>query len=243
MAEKREGHGWWPYLGPYLGFGLISALGDRLPDSAALTMLFLKPLVVAALLIFFWRRGAYSELRGFRWRSPWLLADVAVGVALAAVWMGPYLLFPSIRPEDVSGGFDPTRLGASLAPALVALRMVGYAGVTPLFEELFMRSFVLRFAEVWDGKGDFRNVPIAHYTRNSFIAVIIIFTLTHLPWEYWVMVPWAILSTLWFYWRRHLVAVIVLHAATNGTILLAAALASGVFQDGEGNPLPLWFFV
>ena len=69
------------------------------------------------------------------------------------------------------------------------------------------------------------------------------FTLTHLPWEYWVMVPWATLSTLWFYWRRHLVAVIVLHAATNGTILLAAALASGVFQDGEGNPLPLWFFV
>ena len=166
-----------------------------------------------------------------------------MGVLLAGVWMGPYLFVPAIRPEDVSGGFDPNMLGVSLAPAVLALRMVGYAGVTPVFEELFMRSFVLRFAQVWDGKGDFRDVPIARYTRNSFIVVIIVFTLAHLPWEYWVMVPWAVLSTLWFYWRRHLVAVIVLHAATNGAILLLVILTDGVFIDGAGNVLPLWFFV
>ena len=243
MSEKREGHGWWPYLGPYLGFGLIAAVGDRLPDAAAPIMLIVKPGVTAALIGYFWWRGAYPELRGFRWGSPWVLADLAVGVALALLWMGPYLVFPAIRPADVSGGFDPNMLGASLAPAVVALRMVGYAGVTPIFEELFMRSFVMRFAEVWDGKGDFRNIPIAHYTRNSFLAVVVIFTLAHLPWEYWVMVPWAILSTLWFYWRGHLIAVIVLHAATNGAILLIVARTEGMFLDASGNPLPLWFFV
>ncbi len=243
MKEKKKGHGWWPYLGPYLGFGLAAAFGERLPESAQPAMLIVKPGVTAGLLCYFWRAGAYPELRGFRWRSPWLLADVAVGVALAAVWMVPYLLIPSILPEDVSGGFDPNMLGASLAPAVLALRMVGYAGVTPVFEELFMRSFVIRFAEVWNGKGDFRDVPIAHYTQASFIAVIVIFTLAHAPWEYWVMVPWAVLSTLWLYWRGHLMAVVVLHAATNGAILLIVALTEGMFQDAEGNPLPLWFFV
>lgn len=243
MNEKREGHGWWPYLGPYLGFGLVSAVADRLPEAAAPAMLVVKPGVTAALLIYFWWRGAYPELRGFRWGSPWVLADAGVGVALAVLWIAPYLVFPSIRPDDVSGGLDPEMLGSSLVPAVLVLRMVGYAGVTPIFEELFMRSFVIRFAEVWNGRGDFRDIPIAHYARNSFIAVVVIFTLAHMPWEYWVMVPWAILSTLWFYWRRHLMAVIVLHAATNGAILLIAALTDGMFRDDAGNPLPLWFFV
>jgi hypothetical protein len=57
------------------------------------------------------------------------------------------------------------------------------------------------------------------------------------------MVPWAILSTLWFYWRRQLMAVVVLHAATNGAILLIVALSDGVLLDASGNPLPVWFFV
>ena len=243
MSNERTGHGWWPYLGPYLGFGLIGALAERLPDSAGPVMLLLKPGVTAGLIYYFWRRGDYPELRGFQWRSPWVLADLAVGIALAAAWMAPFLLVPSLRPDDVTGGLDPNMLGASLAPLVLALRLVGYAGVTPLFEELFMRSFVIRFAEVWDGKADFRDVPIAHYTLGSFIATIVIFTLAHMPWEYCVMVPWALLSTLWFYWRGHLMAVIVLHAGTNGAILLAIAWMDGVYVDASGAVLPLWFFI
>ena len=73
------------------------------------------------------------------------LADLGVGVLLAGVWMAPYVIFPSIRPEDVNGGFDPEMLGVALAPAVMALRFVAYAGVTPVFEELFMRSFVIFF--------------------------------------------------------------------------------------------------
>ena len=75
------------------------------------------------------------------------------------------------------------------------------------------------------------------------VAVLVIFTLAHMPWEYWVMAPWAILSTLWFYYRRHLVAVVVLHAATNASILVFVALTSGHFPDGSGGSLSLWFFV
>ena len=52
-------------------------------------------------------------------------------------------------------------------------------------------------------------------------------------WEWWVAVPWVIGSSLWFYYRGHLGAVILFHAAANATILLAA-----IWTDG-----PLWFFV
>ena len=57
------------------------------------------------------------------------------------------------------------------------------------------------------------------------------------------MVPWAVLSTLWLYWRRHLMAVVVLHAATNGSILLFVIAMGGEISLGAGAPLPLWFFV
>ena len=70
-----------------------------------------------------------------------------------------------------------------------------------------------------------------------------IFTLAHMPWEYWVMLPWAVLSTLWFYWRGHLMAVILLHAGTNGAILLWIAWMGGVYVGANGAVLPLWFFV
>lgn len=240
---KSAGHGWWPYIGPYLAFMLTGEIGLRLPAAAAPVMLFLKPSITAAFLFYFWRRGSYPELRGYRWGSSMFGADLLVGVALAALWVGPYIAIPWLRPENVQEGFDPELLGASLVPLALCVRMAGYALVTPLFEELFMRSFVIRMAEVWGKRGDFRDVPIGHYTRGSFIAVIIIFTAAHLPWEYWVMVPWAVLSTLWLYWRRHLMAVVVLHAATNGSILLFVIATGGEISGGAGAPLPLWFLV
>ena len=75
MSDARAGHGWWPYLGPYLGFGLIGALAERLPESAGPAMLVLKPAVTAGLIYYFWRHGGYPELRGYAWRSPWVLVQ------------------------------------------------------------------------------------------------------------------------------------------------------------------------
>ena len=265
MAQQRVGHGWWPYIGSYLVFMLAGLAGERLPETAAPAWLIVKPALVAGCIFYFWQQGEYGELRGYRWRSPMLAADVAVGVALAALWILPYLWIPAIRPGHfdevlfrwgipwlgapevdlgpVSGGFDAEMFGASLMPLAVGLRMLGYGLVTPVFEELFMRSFVIRVAEVWGSQKDFRDVPIGFFSWKSFIAVVVIFTLAHVPWEYWVMVPWAVLSTLWLYARRHLMAVVILHAATNASILIFVALASGRFPDGSGGRLSLWFFV
>ena len=50
-------------------------------------------------------------------------------------------------------------------------------------------------------------------------------------------------TSAYFYWRRHLVAVIVVHAVANASILLAARFASDLLPDGAGGTLSLWFFV
>jgi CAAX prenyl protease-like protein len=255
-TTARAGHGWWPYLGPYLAFLAMVEIGARTPDSIDLLMLFLKPAVPLACIGIFWRQGAYPELRGRGLTASGAMQDVVVGILLAGLWMLPYLLFDGLRSGDPESGswlpaflqvdpesaFDPDFLGAGLAPLVLGLRMFGYALVTPIFEEIFIRSFVMRYSEVWPS-GDFRNVPLAHYTVRSFISTVVVFTIGHVPWEWWVAVPWVALTNLWFYRRGNLWALVLVHAVTNATILLVAIYGGGLFFDAAGREISLWFFV
>lgn len=245
---SREGHGWWPYIAPYGSFLLLGEIGSRLPEALDPVMLFLKPAVPAALLVAYWRRGMYPELRNLELRVGTLAVDALLGIVLAFLWMAPFVLFPEIlvfdwmRP-DPSEGFDPELLGASLVPVALAVRMLGYAVVTPYFEELFMRSFVMRYAEVYDGRKDFRDVPIGTFGWTSFLTTLVFFTFTHVPWEFGVMFLWSLLTNLWLYHRKNLLSLVVVHGFTNGSILVLVTVYTGYFLDAEGRPLPLWFFV
>jgi CAAX prenyl protease-like protein len=249
-AGAREGHGWWPYLLPYFSFMLMGEIIARLPESSTPAMLFIKPGVPALFMLYFWKRGAYPELRGYGAYARGTLLDVLLGLGLAVLWMAPFLfeplrqmlIFDFMRP-DTSEGFDPLVLGPSLLPLTLTVRMVGYGLVTPFFEELFVRSFVMRYAAVYSSGGDFRDVPIAFFTWGSFITTLVVLTLTHVPWEMSVMLIWSILTNLWFYYRKHLLAVIIVHAVTNASILAFAILGTGKFLDFEGQPMTLWFFV
>jgi hypothetical protein len=248
VKDDRFGYGFWPYLTPYVLFLFLSELSARLPESSWLAVLALKAALPAALIAFFFWHGMYPELRGFGayWRG--VPADLALGAASGLAWMVPYLVAPAgvanslggmelpvLGPvwPDPSDAFDPARAGAQWVGVALSLRFVGYACVTPVFEELFIRSFVMRFAEVFNTRRDFRDIPIAQYSVRSFWAVTVFFTLGHVTWEWWVAIPWVVASSLWFYYRGHLGAVILFHAAANAAILVAA-----VWMDG-----PLWFFV
>jgi len=240
--RARFGHGWWPYLLPYLLYVGLGEFASVFGERGWLPLLAIKPLGVAVLIVWFARRGAYPELRGFAAERVGISLDVAVGVASGLLWMAPYVLVPALRPAP-DGAFDAARAGAQWAGLALGLRFAGYVLVTPVFEELFIRSFAMRYAEVFDTGRDFRDVPIAHYSPKSLLISSVLFTLGHAFWEWWVALPWVVLTSLWFYRRGHLGSVIVVHAAANATILLSAVLASGVFPDGQGGTLSLWFFV
>jgi hypothetical protein len=240
--DESEGHGWWPYLLPYVGFLLTVELAGRLPESTAPIMLVVKPAVPAALLIHFWRRGAYPELRQAGLSPVGALQDVSVGLLLALLWMAPYIAFPSLRP-DPSEAFDPNLMGERWAPLVLVVRLLGYAIVTPIFEELFIRSFVMRYADVYWERGDFRDVPLARYSLTSFLTTVVVFTIGHVPWEWWVAIPWVALTNLWFYHRRSLPALILVHGVTNAALLGFALFAGALFTNADGAPISLWFFV
>jgi CAAX prenyl protease-like protein len=251
-TPSSSDHGWWPYLLPYLGFMLSGEIGGRLPESWAPAMLVVGPAVPAALIYYFYRQGRYPELRDFGPHAGRLWQDVLVGLALTVVWMAPLLLgvdvflgehvWGAFGPPEPGSGFDRQQWGEGMEPLVLAIRFAGFACVTPLFEELFIRSFVMRYAEVFDSGEDFRRVPIAHYTRKSFWVATVVFTAAHLPWEWIVAVPWVVLSSWWFYRRGHLGAVIAVHAVTNAAILLFVLAMGGELTLG-GRTIDLWIFV
>ena len=239
MTKRRlTGYGWAPYWFPMLAFLGLVELGGRLPDGGGLGLLGLKVALPGGLVFWYAARGRYPELRGLG-PSSGIALDVLVGLLGAALWVAPFLLFDGLRPEGA--GFDAGAYGA--AGWALALRGLGYALVTPFVEELFVRSWLLRFLDVFDTREDFRKVPIARFRWRSFVLTTLYFVFSHQSWEWGVMAGWTLLTMAWFYHRRSLMALVVAHAVTNGAIFLFVLACDGRFTDAAGAPISLWFFI
>ena len=251
---KRAGHGWWPYWAPLFSLLILIEIAGRTPEDWQAIFLPLKVVIPGGLFAWFYTRGAYAELRGWRPSGRELLLDTMVGVIGGAVWIAPYLIalrfdpplwaalpeFFQPTPEDA---FDANQLGQGLVGAALVLRLLGYAAVTPFIEEVFVRSWLARFADVFDQRIDFRDVPMARFSRRSFWIVVVFFTASHAPWEYPVAVLWIVGTQLWFYHRRQLGALVVVHAASNLSIFLFVWLMDGRWLGPDGLPQSIWFFI
>jgi CAAX prenyl protease-like protein len=98
--------------------------------------------VVVATLAYFWRH--YIELKRPTQvpLSQWMAA-IAVGVGVFILWIN--LDQPWARMGE-SQGFNPLQPDGSLNIGIVAFRLAGSALVVPVMEELFWRSFILRWS-------------------------------------------------------------------------------------------------
>ncbi len=237
----REGHGWWAYWLPYLAFMLVISVAEKLPDGLRAYVLPLQVAAPLAFLLFYYHKGRYPELRSYPFGLKGFAIDFGVGIAGAALWMAPYLWIDSMRPDEP--GFDPALWGASLVPLALFVRAVGYGLVTPFMEELFVRSWMLRFVDVCDTRDDFRDVPIGRFRWRSFVVIVIWLTFSHVAWEQPIAFAWATLTMLWFYYRKNLISLVITHAGSNLGILAFVILQSGRWLDEDGNPISLWFFL
>jgi len=163
--------------------------------------------LVLVVLAGFWRH--YSELtqptatKG----SDWVLG-LGLGVAVFILWVNL-----DFRPLAfaASGGFDP-RTGGSFDVGLVVVRLAGAALIVPVMEELFWRSFLLR----WLQQPAFLSAdPMAVGIRALLISSAL-FASEHRLWFAGLL---AGLAYGWLYKRSgNLWVPILAHAVTNGLL-------------------------
>jgi hypothetical protein len=205
-----------------LGAGVLwmAGSGGDLSSPGEVTDFWLYPVktaVVLGLLIFFWPR--YEELRGrlvMDWREGLLAVGVGIAVYLAWVRMDW-----SWATQGTAEGYDPFKAGPALGWILAGIRIFGAAVVVPIMEELFWRSFLIRY--VIDQK--FESVRLGTFTPLSFALIVVLFGLEHNLWLAGMMAGTA--YTLLLYRTGRLWPCILAHAVTN------LALGIHVLVTGE----------
>jgi CAAX prenyl protease-like protein len=134
---------------------------------------------------------------------------VVVGLGVAVAWVGLDGLYPEIPGLGRRAAFDPGRLQPPARFAFLAVRLCGLVVLVPLIEELFYRSFLMR----WVVDPVYTRVPIGKVTPVGLGVTSLVFAGSHPEW-----LP-ALLTGLAWAWllaRTKCVSACVLsHAAAN----------------------------
>ena len=165
--------------------------------------------VVGGLLLSF--RRDYGELATRCWPS-W--GEIALGVGIGAIvfvlWIqldAPWMTIGS--PSATFLPFDAQ--GRPIWP-LVAWRWIGAALLVPVMEELFWRSFLMR----WIQSPQFESVVPQRVALKAVVLSTFVFVLAH---TLWLAAIVAGLAYAWLYVRTGKLWVsVIAHAVTNGAL-------------------------
>lgn len=172
-------------------------------------LFYLYPLkVLAVALVLFRFRANYSEFNLKDLAGAGTSATIClIGVATCVLWVAMDWTSPlNAAPR----GFVPTLLPEGPVRVIMTLLRVGGAVlVVPLMEELFWRSFLLRYLL----NAQFETVPIGSFSWGSFIATTVLFGLEH----HLIIAGMAAgaIYTLILYRTRSIAQCVLAHAVTN----------------------------
>jgi len=197
---------------PFFVFMAFLALRGYLPAELGLDARWVygaQTVVVAGLLAWYWR--SYGELT--RQNLPdaretgW---SVVVGIAVFALWVN--LDASWMQLGTATANFVP--LGADGQPVwtLIALRLAGAALVVPVMEELFWRSFLMR----WVQHPGFERVEPQQVGVRAILLSTFVFTLAHTLWLAAVIAGLA--YAVLYRWSGKLWTAVIAHAVTNGLL-------------------------
>jgi CAAX prenyl protease-like protein len=166
------------------------------------------------LLAVSWRR--YHELRAPLPSLGQLLVSLAVGVLVFVLWIN---LDAAWMTVGSSPGYDP-RTNGELDWLLIVIRIAGAALVVPVMEELFWRSFVMR----WVDAADFEALDPVRVGIKGFLVSVVLFGFVHNLWLAGIIA--GVFYSLLYMRHRNLWSAVIAHALTNG-LLGAWVVATG----------------
>jgi len=189
----------------------------------ATTLYYLYPVkvLVTGALLYRYRREygeiKLSDLANF----PITIAVCATGLLVFFFWIHmDWTLGLAAKPR----GFNPALLpGGWVRVAMTLFRIGGAVLVVPLMEELFWRSFLIRYII----SEDFLKVPMGAFSRASFLLTVALFGFEH---NYILAGMMAgIFYNLVLYRTRSMACCILAHAVTNLALALYV-LSMGKWQ-------------
>lgn len=183
VADSKASHEWFPAL--YIAKAIA---------------------VTAALLIY---RG---PLREIRFDSKVVLPSVILGLAVFGLWIGIDINVP--YPHiGTRAAFDPTPLaGTAWGITFLVVRLYGLVLMVPVMEELFWRSFLLRYLT----NPDFHKVPLGTFSALALWLMVAASALAHPEWL--VAIIASLAYALWLKRTTNLFGVILAHAVTNAAL-------------------------
>lgn len=204
----------------FMGFIALNDLISRFTPSHASLSLFLYPVrtaMVALILIHY--RQVYDEIR---WRDlariPHTILSILTGAVIFILWITMTWDWATFGE---AGGYDPTPVREpAVRFVLVAFRMIGAALVVPVMEELFWRSWLLRYLV----SPDFTKVPVGTFSLSSFLIGSLLFGVEHHLWLAGIVA--GVSYSLLCYRTGSIAHCILSHAVTN-------ALLGGYVIAGE----------
>ncbi|QGZ43274.1 hypothetical protein IP92_00768 [Pseudoduganella flava] len=193
----------------YMAFIALADLLARLGWSDE-ALRWLYPAKTAAVVGLLWMyRHHYTELawRTLRWSQA--AAAVVVGVVVLVLWVN---LDAAWMQVGASAGFNPTNAAGRIDWLLVAIRVAGAALVVPVMEELFWRSFLMR----WIEQRQFLNVYPARVGTMAVVVSVILFGVEHNLWFAGIVAGAA--YSLLYIKSGNLWSAVLAHATTNGLL-------------------------
>ena len=218
---------WLPYVAPMATFLVLTSLEGYLPGgtrgpAATYYPIFYAFKIAAVVAALAACRSTFRDLRPGPGPGGLGLAT-GIGLLVLALWVGLDGYYPTL--DDLAhrilprffgtpgarAEFDPNVLKPAARVAFLAVRFFGLALVVPLMEELFWRSFVVRYVIDPDRFG---SIPIGRITPAAAAITAALFAAEH-PAEW---LPALITGGLWAWllWRtRSVAACFVSHAVAN----------------------------
>ena len=188
-----------PYVAPFALFAVCIYLGP-LFNIPQVILYPIKTALVAGTLIYFWNVYEQEIKFSFSWLA------VLSGVIVFFIWVLPEGLYPQIGHSE----FNPYKRASGYGVYFViTFKLIGATLVVPLMEEIFWRSFALRFAI----KSDFKSVPLGRFSWFSFIFISILFGFEHHRWLVGIFAGMIYSGLL--YRSKNLFDPILSHAITN----------------------------
>lgn len=198
------------HISPYLGLAV-----DK---GTALYFYPLKIIAAGIAILYFWKD--YNELSFRDLLRPGKTAlSVLAGLVVFVLWINMDWGFARFGSAEA---FNPQSIGSESNRAMfMAARLLGASILVPVMEEIFWRSFLIRYIE----NPDFKSVPVGAWSLTPFLAVTLLFGLEHNMVAAGLMAGAA--YNLLLYRTRSIAQCIIAHSTTN--------LALGVYVIMTGN--------